>query len=89
MGAHYNHLGVHKNLCCLCSLELPRRGNSNEHTQHRFLRRFDKNYLSIIIRGMQVFFLCNFFMIVVLIVSVPGHWLLLTFVKLNLMTLIL
>ena len=27
----------HKNLCCGCSLELPPRGDSNEHPQHRFL----------------------------------------------------
>ena len=28
---------LHKNLCCGCSLESPRRGDSNEHPQHRFL----------------------------------------------------
>ena len=28
---------IHKNLCCGCSLELPRRGDSNEHPHHWFL----------------------------------------------------
>ena len=28
---------LHTNLCCGCSLESPRRGDSNEHPQHRFL----------------------------------------------------
>ena len=28
---------LHKNLCCGCSLESPRRGDSNEHPHHRFL----------------------------------------------------
>ena len=27
---------LHKNLCCGCSSELPRQGESNEHQQHRF-----------------------------------------------------
>ena len=26
-----------KNLCCVCSLKSPRRGDSYEHPQHRFL----------------------------------------------------
>ena len=26
---------LHKNLCCGCSIESPRRGDSNEHPQHR------------------------------------------------------
>ena len=28
---------LHENVCCGCSLESPRRGDSNEHLQHRFL----------------------------------------------------
>ena len=36
-----------KNLCCGCSLESPRRGDSNEHPQHRFLGRNKQNYHSI------------------------------------------
>ena len=28
---------LHKNLCCGCSLESPRVGDSNENPQHRFL----------------------------------------------------
>ena len=28
---------LHKNLCFGCSLESPRRGDSNEYPQHRFL----------------------------------------------------
>ena len=30
-------LSLHKNQCCGCSLELPHRGDSNEHPQYRFL----------------------------------------------------
>ena len=30
---------LHKNICCGCSLESPRRGDSNEHPQHMFLWR--------------------------------------------------
>ena len=33
---------LHKNLCCGCSLESPRRGDSNEHTQHRFYEEISK-----------------------------------------------
>ena len=47
-------LFLHKNLCCECSLESPCRGDSNEHPQHRFLWRFDKNYLWIIIKYHQI-----------------------------------
>ena len=35
-----NCLFLHKNLCCGCSLESPRRGNSKEHPQHRFGEAF-------------------------------------------------
>ena len=51
-------LFLHKNLCCGCSLESPRRGDSNEHPQHWFLWRFDKNYVSIIIKYAPYFFCC-------------------------------
>ena len=34
-------LFLHKNLCCGCSLESPRRGDSNEHLQHRFLTFYE------------------------------------------------
>ena len=34
---------LHKNLCCGCSLESLRRGDSNEIPQHRFLWRNHKN----------------------------------------------
>ena len=53
-------LSLHKNLCCGCSLESPRPGSSNEHPQHRFLWRTDKNYLLIIIKYNQTpyLFIC-------------------------------
>ena len=35
---------LHKNLCCGCSLELPRQGDSNKNPQHRFLWRNKQNY---------------------------------------------
>ena len=43
-------LFLHKNLCCGCSLESLQRGDSNEHPQHRF----EKYYLSIIIKYHQI-----------------------------------
>ena len=46
----YFFFSLHINLCCGCSLESPRHGDSSEHPQHRFMRRTDKNYLSIIIK---------------------------------------
>ena len=33
---------LHKNLCCGCSLELPRRGDSNEHPQNRIYEEISK-----------------------------------------------
>ena len=33
---------IHKNLCCGCSLESPRRDDSNEHPQHRFYEEISK-----------------------------------------------
>ena len=35
-------LPIHKNLCCGCSLESPRQGDSNEHSQHRFNEELTK-----------------------------------------------
>ena len=39
---------LHKNICCGCSLELPRRGDSNEHQQHMFFWTTIENYPLII-----------------------------------------
>ena len=36
-------LFLHKNICCGCVLESPRRGDSNTHPQHMFLWRNIKN----------------------------------------------
>ena len=47
---------LHKNLCCGCSLELPRQGDSNEHPQHGFLLRNKQNYHLIIIIYAPYFF---------------------------------
>ena len=43
---------LHKNICCGCSLQSPRRGDSNEYRypQHRFLWRNKQNYPIIITR---------------------------------------
>ena len=32
-----------ENICCVCSLEVPHRGTSNENTQHMFSWRNKKN----------------------------------------------
>ena len=45
---------LYKNLCCGCSLELPHRGDSIEHPQHRFLQRNKQNYPLIIIKYSQL-----------------------------------
>ena len=45
---------LYKNLCCGCSLESPRRGDSNEYPQHRFLLRNKQNYHLIIIKYHQI-----------------------------------
>ena len=45
---------LHKNLSCGCSLELPRRGDSNEHPQLRFLWRNKQNYHLIVIKYHQI-----------------------------------
>ena len=34
---------LHKNVCCGCSLESPRQGDSNEYPQHMFLWRNKQN----------------------------------------------
>ena len=47
-------LYLHKNLCFGCSLESPRRGDSNEHPQHRFLWRNKQNYHLIIVKYHQI-----------------------------------
>ena len=44
----YFFLFLHKNICCGYSLEAPRRGASNEYTQHMFLWRNGENYPRII-----------------------------------------
>ena len=46
----HNCINMWKMIFDRCSLESLRHGDSNEHPQHRFLRRFDQNYLSIIIK---------------------------------------
>ena len=43
-----------KNLCCGCSLESPRQGDSNEHPQDRILWRNKQNYPLIIIKHHQI-----------------------------------
>ena len=40
---------LHKNLCCGCSLESPRRGDSNEHPQHRFLAHLSRRLIGELI----------------------------------------
>ena len=40
-------LFLHKSICCGYSLEAPRRGASNEYTQHMFLWRNKKNIMCI------------------------------------------
>ena len=62
----YFYLFLHKNVCCgyslesCCgySLESPRRGDSNEYPQHKFLWRTDKNYLSVITKCPPYLFYC-------------------------------
>ena len=54
-------LFLHKKLCCGCSLELPRRGDSNEHPQHRFYEDLTKIILELssnIIKYAPYFFCC-------------------------------
>ena len=43
-------LFLQKHICCGYSLELPRRGNSNEYPHHMFLWRTIENYPLIIIK---------------------------------------
>ena len=40
-------LFLNKNICCGCSLEVPRRGTSNEYLQHMFSLRNKKNIMWI------------------------------------------
>ena len=42
-------LFLHKNLCCGCSLESPRQGDSNEHPQHRFLAHLSRRLIGELI----------------------------------------
>ena len=50
---------LHKNICCGYSLELPWRGDSNEHPQHMFLWITDENYPSIIVKYPPYLFFCQ------------------------------
>ena len=43
------YLFLHENLCCACSLESPRRGDSNEHPQHRFLAHLSRRLIGELI----------------------------------------
>ena len=55
-------LFLNKNLCCGCSSELPWRGNSNKHLQHRFYEDLTKIIFQLssnIIKYAPYLFFCN------------------------------